>query len=298
MQNKLKYIFSNNIIQNIDLLFKETCFSYSHISFTKKSISNFIACWDLDKGYLLRKCFSCGHSHKISLTCKSRLCPSCSFKYSATWTEKISRDIIKCPHRHILFTIPEQCREFFFYNRTLLSKFAYAVNHFFKYQFHNIHRKNQRVSQIPKASDQYFIPSDIIHDGLITVIHSFGRNHKWNPHIHAIVSLSGFNKFFHFVNFQYFHAESIANQWKFLVLDIISNGKYHNRHIHLKAKNTVNLLYKIDKRFFFGIGNGHINNNKRIIKYLGRYLARAPITEYKISSISHDSFSFFFMILN
>ncbi|WP_435309633.1 hypothetical protein [Sebaldella termitidis] len=27
---------------------------------------------------------SYGHSHKIPLTCKSRLCPSCSFKYSAT----------------------------------------------------------------------------------------------------------------------------------------------------------------------------------------------------------------------
>ena len=65
-------------------------------------------------------------------------------------------------------------------------------------------------------------------------------------------------------------------------------------HIRLKAKNTVNLLYKIDKRFFFDIGNGHINNNKGIIKYLGRYLARAPIAEYKISSISHDSVSFFF----
>ena len=51
IQNKLKYIFSNNIIHNFALLFKETCFSYSHISFIKKSISNFIASRNLDKGY-------------------------------------------------------------------------------------------------------------------------------------------------------------------------------------------------------------------------------------------------------
>ena len=31
-----------------------------------------------------------------------------------------------------------------------------------------------------------------------------------------------------------------------------------------------------------------------IIKYLGRYLARAPIAEYKISHISDDSVTFFF----
>ena len=76
IQNKLKYIFSDNIIHNFALLFKETCFSYSHISFIKKSISNFIASRNLDKEYLLLKCFSYGHSHKIPLTYKSRLCPS------------------------------------------------------------------------------------------------------------------------------------------------------------------------------------------------------------------------------
>ena len=76
IQNKLKYIFSNNIIHNIDLLFKRAYFSNSHISFIKKSISNFIASRNLDKEYLLLKCFSYGHSHKIPLTYKSRLCPS------------------------------------------------------------------------------------------------------------------------------------------------------------------------------------------------------------------------------
>ena len=98
---------------------------------------------------------------KIPLTCKSRLCPSCGFKYSATWTEKISNDIIKCPHRHALFTILKQYRKFFFYDKTLLSKLASAVNRIFKYQFHNIHHKNQRVSKIPKSSDHplmLFIP--------------------------------------------------------------------------------------------------------------------------------------------
>ncbi len=67
IQNKLKYIFGNNIIHNIDLLFKKACFSHSHISFIKKSISNFIACRDSDKGYLLLKCTSCEHSHKNPL---------------------------------------------------------------------------------------------------------------------------------------------------------------------------------------------------------------------------------------
>lgn len=57
------------------------------------------------------------------------------------------------------------------------------------------------------------------------------------------------------------------------------------------------MLYNSDKRFFFNVGDGHINDNKSIIKYLGRYLARAPIAEYKILSVSDDFISFFYFDL-
>ena len=294
IQNKLKFILSKYSIHNFEPLFKNFPLDKSHISFINKSVHNFLACRDLDKGYILYKCNSCGHSHKIALSCKSRLCPTCGFKYSATWTENISKDIIQCPHRHVIFTIPKQCREFFFYDRTLLSKLASAINSIFKYQFQHTYKKNLRVNYVPKSSNKFFTLSDVIHYGLITVIHSFGRDLKWNPHIHAIVSLGGFNKSFDFLNFKHFNVDSIAGQWKFHVLNIISKGKYPNNDIKLKAKKIINDLYKINIRFFFNVGDGYINNNKSVIKYLGRYLARAPIAEYKISNISHDSVTFFF----
>ncbi|PGH22086.1 hypothetical protein RN96_02600 [Fusobacterium polymorphum] len=94
-------------------------------------------------------------------------------------------DILNIPHRHILFTIPEELRPFFSYDRTLLSKLS---------------------------SPNYFTNSDIVHYGLITVIHTFGRDLKWNPHIHALVSLGGFTKNFTFKKLDYFHVPSIAGQ--------------------------------------------------------------------------------------
>ena len=67
-----------------------------------------------------------------------------------------------------------------------------------EYQFHNIYKKNNRKNKLPKSSPDYFTNSDIVHYGLITVIHTFGRDLKWNPHIHALVSLGGFTKNFIF----------------------------------------------------------------------------------------------------
>ena len=81
-----------------------------------------------------------------------------------------------------------------------------------KYQFHNIHKKIARKFKVPKSSPNYFTNSDIIHYGLITVIHTFGRDLKWNPHIHALVSLGRFTKNFTFKKLDYFHVPSIAEQ--------------------------------------------------------------------------------------
>ena len=265
-----------------------------HLEYIKASINKFLLCRDIKAGFIKYTCTECGHYHTIPITCKSRLCPSCGFKYSATWTQKMINDILNIPHRHILFTIPEELRAFFSYDRTLLSKLAKAVNEVMKYQFHNMHKKIARKFKVPKSSPNYFTNSDIVHYGLITVIHTFGRNLKWNPHIHALVSLGGFTKNFTFKKLDYFHVPSIAEQWKYLVLNIVQNGNYPNLKIKNLAKKAVSKLYKEDKRLFFNVGSGDVNSPKGIVKYLGRYLARAPIAEYKITYYDNEKVTFFF----
>ena len=265
-----------------------------HFEYIKASINKFLICRDIKSGFIKYTCTECGHYHTIPITCKSRLCPSCGFKYSTTWTQKMINDILNIPHRHILFTIPEELRAFFCYDRTLLSKLAKAVNEVMKYQFHNMHKKIARKFKVPKSSPNYFTNSDIVHYGLITVIHTFGRDLKWNPHIHALVSLGGFTKNFSFKKLDYFHVPSIAGQWKYLVLNIIQNGNYPNLKIKNLAQKAVSKLYKEDKRLFFNVGSGDVNSPKGIVKYLGRYLARAPIAEYKIAYYDNEKVTFFF----
>lgn len=90
---------------------------------------------------------------------------------------------------------------------------------------------------------------------------------------------------------RHFNVDTIAGQWKYHVLKIIQNGEYHDSKIKKKALDTAAKLYREDKRFFFNVGDGDINSTKGIIRYLGRYLARSPIAEYKITEIHELSFS-------
>ena len=77
--------------------------NHKHLEYIKTSINKFLLYRDTKAGFIKYTCTECGHYHTIPITCKSRLCPSCGFKYSATWSQKMINDILNIPHRHILF---------------------------------------------------------------------------------------------------------------------------------------------------------------------------------------------------
>ena len=89
-QNKLKYIFTNNNILLDSLKFcKKNNIGDSHLEYIKLSIDKFLACRDISKGFVKFKCPHCPVTHLFPVTCKSKLCPSCGYRYSMTWTENI-----------------------------------------------------------------------------------------------------------------------------------------------------------------------------------------------------------------
>ena len=114
--------------------------------------------------------------------------------------------------------------------------------------------------------------------------------------IKEILSIANLPQILNFIfkKLDYFHVASIAGQWKYHVLNIVKNGNYPNLKIKNLALKTVSKLYKENKRFFFNVGSGNVNSPKGIVKYLGRYLARAPIAEYKIVNYDNKEVTFFF----
>ena len=127
----LKHILSNvnipNLLDQIKIFFKK-----EHFLNIEETIQKFLAC-SLEKSFIIYQCPLCSSTHKFKVTCKSRFCPSCGKKYSALWAEKTAGSLIDVKHRAVLFTIPKELREFFFYDRNLLTKLTYAVNDIFKY---------------------------------------------------------------------------------------------------------------------------------------------------------------------
>lgn len=99
----------------------------------------------------------------------------CGVKYAQERSTQMAFKLIRCSHRHCVFTIDEELRHFFLEDRSLLDCLFQAVRSVFLRMFHNLNKSKN------------FVP------GFVCVLHSFGRPLEWNPHIHCLITEGGFS---------------------------------------------------------------------------------------------------------
>lgn len=90
-------------------------------------------------------------------------------------TTNMSFKLINVQHRHCVFTIDENLRDFFLQDRSLLNCLFHAVTNVVLHMFH---KQNKSQNYTP---------------GFIMVLHTFGRDLKWNPHIHCLITEGGYS---------------------------------------------------------------------------------------------------------
>ena len=84
-------------------------------------------CGDPAFGGAMYGCPHCGKLKFVPFRCHSRFCPTCGNKYSMERTTNMSFKLINVQHRHCVFTIDENLRDFFLQDRSLLNCLFHAV---------------------------------------------------------------------------------------------------------------------------------------------------------------------------
>lgn len=226
----------------------------------KKEVEKVLKCGDIKNGYIELKCDKCNETKKIGFTCKSRFCTSCGKIYVDNWIENMLGNLINVRHRHIVFTIPEELREYFQRDRQKLKILpkcaADTIMSWMKEQ-------NKREQYTP---------------GIVTVIHTFGRDLKWNPHVHMMVTEGGKGNITEWKHFRHIPYEMLRKRWQKLLLDnlvkIVGNEK--------KARALKNKLYQDKDKGFYVHAKSEIKSAKAAAKYVGRYVGRPAIAESRI----------------
>lgn len=140
----------------------------------RKTIDAIINCRSGAYGVALYQCCGCGKNHHIDCSCGNRHCPQCQYHKSRQWLEKqLDR---RLPGRHFMltFTVPEQLRPF------CRSHQQAAYGAMFR-------AASESIKKLVK--DPRFIGTDL--PGFTGVLHTWGRQLQYHPHLHFIVAAGG-----------------------------------------------------------------------------------------------------------
>ncbi len=195
-------------------------------------------------------------------------CPSCGVKYSIDRTTSMSFKLIDAPHRHCVFTIAEQLRPFFLQDRQLLDCL-----------FSSVRSVVLRMFQTANKSE-CFTP------GFICVLHTFGRDLKWNPHIHCLISEGGIGSSGRWRPFKHFNYRLLRLSFQTALLNEMQ------KRTGCSFKKVKASVYRDQKNGFYVYAKPNLCNPSVVTKYIGRYLGRPVIATSRIDRYDGDLVTF------
>ena len=167
-----------------------------------KVARNIINCKTGAYGANVSICEDCGTVHIHYNSCRNRCCPMCQAVPKEKWMDARREDVLDAPYFHLVFTVPDLLNPVIYSNQKLLYDALY-------------HAASATLREL--TADPKHLGAKV---GYIFILHTWGSEMNFHPHIHAILLGGGLTS---------------DNQWKdngesfFLPVQIISKvfrGKY------------------------------------------------------------------------
>ncbi len=240
-----------------------------------EAVEKALGCGDIKKGYTKYKCIECDGGHEVIIghSCKSRFCNRCGKVYVEKWVNKQVETILDVTHRHTVFTVPEELRKEIYWNRELLKDISDGISGVINYWYEKMGKNRE------------YMPA------VITVVHTFGRSLDFNPHVHALVAEGALDKDNKWKTVKYIPYEYLRKAWQKVLMDIVKKKLVPKKP---KLKKLINELYKRYPQGFYVHAETKMDGAKRAAQYIGRYLARPAIAEYRIISYDGETVKFWY----
>ena len=233
-----------------------------------ENIDKMIHCGDPSFGGAMYGCPHCGNLKFVPFRCHSRFCPTCGNKYAMERTTSMSFKLVNVTHRHCVFTIDKSLREFFLKDRSLLDCLFHSANSVITRMFYKMNKSKN------------FTP------GFIMVLHTFGRDLKWNPHIHCLISEGGYSDDGVWRNVKHFDYTFLRNAFRTALLNEMES-KIGSSFKKVKAK-----CYREHQQGFYVYAKPNLCDPRIVVKYIGRYLGRPVIATSRIDKYDGEMVTF------
>ncbi|MCH7410682.1 IS91 family transposase [Belliella sp. DSM 111904] len=264
----------------------ETNVSFQSL-FRHQSISNFnpysrtvfadlAACHTAAKGYHLSRCNDqqCGNIAHRYHSCGNRHCPNCGSMKRDAWIESRMDELLPTAYYHIVFTLPHELNPVFMGNRAKLFDLLFLAAS-------QTLLKHARMPEYLGAEP-----------GITMVLHTWGQDLSFHPHVHCIVSAGGYdgkrwieakrknNRFL-------FPQKSMAGMFKAIFMEGLEKDSSIG---WIGSKNS--LLKAIRFKKWNVYAKAPFGSPDRVVEYLGRYTHKIAITRHRILEVSASHIKF------
>jgi hypothetical protein len=118
-------------------------------------------------------CDHCHYTHLQYRSCRNRHCPKCQGLARAHWLEQRTAELLPVEYFHVVFTIPEPLAAIAFQNKEVV---------------YDILFRTAAETLLTIARDPQHLGAEI---GFFTVLHTWGQNLHFHPHLHCVVPGGG-----------------------------------------------------------------------------------------------------------
>ncbi len=124
-------------------------------------------------GGVVEWCDRCQYSHIQFRSCRNRHCPKCQGAARLRWLQQRQAELLPVEYFHVVFTLPEPVARVAFYNHEVV---------------YDILFRTTAQTLLEVAADPQRLGVEI---GFFAVLHSWGQNLHFHPHLHCVVPGGG-----------------------------------------------------------------------------------------------------------
>lgn len=245
-----------------------------------KAMSAIQNCRTAKLGGHMDVCDNCGHTQISYNSCRNRHCPKCQTLAKERWIDGQKSSLLNVGYFHVVFTLPDDLNPVIYQNQ----KTMYAL------LFQVVAETLQEL-----AADKKYLGATL---GFTSVLHTWGQNLLFHPHIHCIVPAGGLNRLGQWVNSRkkfFLPVKVLSRKFrgKFLAYFKSAKLKFHGAQKYLEdVDNFQRLLDSCYSKEWIVYCKPPFKDASCVVEYLGRYTHRVAISNNRILGIENGKVSF------
>jgi hypothetical protein len=212
------------------------------------------------------RCPQCEQLQYSYHSCRNRHCPKCQNENAQAWLEKQQEQLLRVPYFLLTFTLPHTFHEVARSHQSLLYDLLF---------------KSSAAATQQLAQDPRWIGGQV---GMVGMLHTWGRNLAYHPHIHYLVPAGGWNETQH---------RWLPSRYNFLLpvraLSRLFRGKLQQalRETDCYVRIPTTVWQQDWVVHCEGVGSG-----LNALKYLAPYIFRVALSNNRLLKLENDRVTF------